>query len=140
MDETNRALVARFWATMATNRWSDLAPLLHDDYTLEFPQSGERLRGLANFVAFNAEYPAAGPWRFTVRRIVADADGAVSEVDVTDGAVTALAISFFELRDGQIWRMVEYWPDPFPATANRAHLMEPLPAAPADGDANPTSS
>lgn len=135
MDEANRALVARFWATMATNRWSDLSPLLHDDYTLAFPQSGERLRGLTNVVALNAEYPAVGPWRFTVRRIVADAGGAVSEVDVTDGAIEARAISFFEFRDGQIWRMVEYWPDPFPAPAGRAHLMEAAATGPPNGNA-----
>jgi ketosteroid isomerase-like protein len=124
MGEANRELVARFWATMATNRWADLAPLLHDAYTLEFPQSGERLRGRDRFIALNAEYPAAGPWRFTVERLVADADVVVSDVAVTDGVITARAISFFEIRDGRIWRMTEYWPDPFPAPPNRAHLTE----------------
>ena len=109
---------------MQSNRWEGLQAILHDEFVLEFPQSGERMRGCDNFMAFNAEYPAAGPWQFDVRRIVADAGGTVSEVGVTDGAVVALVVSYFELRDGLIWRMTEYWPDPMPALENRAHLVE----------------
>lgn len=120
----NREIVDRFWRMMQSNRWEDLRPLFHADFLLEFPQSGERMRGCDNFIAFNAEYPAAAPWRFDVRRIVADEGGAVSEVGVTDGVVQALAVSFFEMRDGLIWRMTEYWPDPMPALENRAHLVE----------------
>jgi ketosteroid isomerase-like protein len=109
---------------MQSNRWEDLAPLLHDDFTLDFPQSQERLRGRDNFIALNAEYPAAGRWQFTVQRLIADAHSSVTEVDVTDGSLQARVISFFEMRDGYIWRMTEYWPDPFPAPSNRSHLVE----------------
>lgn len=124
MDDEAREVVAQFWRIMETNRWDDLAPLPHDDYGLHYPQSGERLCGRDNFIALNAEYPAASPWHFAVLRLVADATGVVSGVAVTDGAVVARAISIFELRDGRIWWMTEYWPEPFPAPANRAHLLE----------------
>jgi ketosteroid isomerase-like protein len=125
MDEgTARALVERFWRAMGTNDWSAAGALLHDDFVLEWPQSGERLRGRESFVAVNAHYPAAGPWRFTVHRVVAEADRAVSDVGVTDGAVVARAVSFFELRDGLVWRMTEFWPDPFPPAGWRARWVE----------------
>ncbi|MDI3340935.1 MAG: nuclear transport factor 2 family protein [Sphaerobacter sp.] len=87
--------------------------MFHDEFTLEWPQSGGRIRGRDNFVQVNTRYPAAEPWRFAVHRIVADDGGAVSDVTVTDGAVVARAISFFAMRDGRIWRMTEFWPDPF---------------------------
>jgi ketosteroid isomerase-like protein len=75
----------------------------------------------------NAEYPANGPWRFTVNRIVAnETEEAVSDVSVTDGTIHGRAISFFTVRDGKISRIVEFWPEPYPAPANRRHLVEPL--------------
>ncbi|HEX5505814.1 MAG TPA: nuclear transport factor 2 family protein [Thermomicrobiales bacterium] len=122
--ETNGQAAARFWEAMNTNDWHAAAQLLHDDYILEWPQSGERVRGRENFVAVNAHYPAAGPWRFTVQRLVASDQGAVTDVLVTAPAVTTRAVSFFELRDGRIRRMVEYWPDPFEAAAWRARWVE----------------
>jgi ketosteroid isomerase-like protein len=123
MGEENRRLVERFWATMNTNDWGEVGALLHDDYTLEYPQSGERFRGRATAVAINAEYPVAGRWMFVVRAIVADAGGAASDVVFSDGAGEHRLQTFFQMRDGLIWRMVEYYPEPFDAPASRAHLV-----------------
>ncbi len=93
---------------------------------LDWPQSGERIRGRANWIAVNEHYPAAGPWRVTIHRIIADETRAASEVTVTDGAVTARAITFSELRDGKIARQTEYRPDPFEAAVWRAQWVERL--------------
>jgi ketosteroid isomerase-like protein len=117
-------MVERYWRTMNTNDWRAVGALLHDDYVLVWPQSGERIRGRENFIAVNANYPAAGAWRFTVHRVIADEVGAASDVTVTDGERMDRAASFFELRDGLIWQMTEFWPDPFEAPAWRAQWVE----------------
>ncbi len=78
--EQNRDVVKRFWAAMGANDFRAAGDCLHDDYVLDWPQSGERIRGRENFVAVNANYPAAGPWRVTVERLVADENGVASEV------------------------------------------------------------
>lgn len=119
-----RHIVERYWETMNTNDWSTAGRLLHDDFTLDWPQSGERIRGRENFAAVNANYPHPGPWRFQVRRLIADEHGAASDVVVTAPALSARVITFFEVRDGRIWRMTEYWPDSFEAAAWRAHWVE----------------
>ena len=124
---TPRSLVEQFWQAMNTNEWDAVGALLHDDYTLDWPQSGERIRGRANFAAVNAHYPAAGPWRFTVERLIADEREAASVVAVTAPEVSATVVSFFEVRDGRIWRMQEYWPDPYAAAAWRAQWVELIP-------------
>lgn len=129
-NETAKVIVERYWQAMNANDWRAASELLHDDYVLDYPQSGERFRGREHFIALNADYPAAGPWRFTVHRIVADAQKAVSDVGVTDGAMRARVVSFFELRDDAIWRMTEFWPDPFDAQAWRAPLAEPTTTEP----------
>jgi ketosteroid isomerase-like protein len=120
----HRRLVERFWSAMAANDFRAAGALLHDDYVLEWPQSGERIRGRDNFVAVNEHYPAAGPWRITLRRIVADRDGVATEVEVTDGVRRDRAVTFSELRDGRIARQIEYWPDPTEPAAWRARWVE----------------
>ena len=124
-------VIRRFWIVMETNDFRAAGELLDDDFVLDWPQSGERVRGRENFARVNEEYPAAGPWHFTVHRVVGDEREAVSEVSVTDGAVQARAVTFSTVEDGKITRMVEYWPDPFPAPANRQHLVERIPGPPA---------
>ncbi len=126
MIDENRRVVERFWQTMNTNDWRAAGELLHDDFVLDWPQSGERVRGRDNFVAINAAYPAAGRWSFTVHRVVADEAGAVSDVSVTDTARHDRVISFFRMRDGRVWRVVEYWPDPFDAAPWRAGWVEAI--------------
>ena len=119
-----RRIVEQFWAAMQANDWAAAGALLHDDYTLDWPQSGERIRGRDNFVAVNASYPAAGRWRFTIHRIIADEQGVVSDVGVTDGALVARAITFSILRDGKILHQTEFWPDPFDAPTWRTRWVE----------------
>ena len=126
MVDDNRRIVEQFWQAMNTNDWQAAARLFDDDFVLEWPQSGERVRGRDNFVAINASYPAAGAWSFTLHRLVADEESAVSDVSVSDTARRDRVISFFRMRNGRIWRVVEYWPDPFEAAPWRAQWVEAI--------------
>jgi len=119
-------VVREYWRLMATNDFAAVAAVLAHDFVLEWPQSNERIRGAANFVRMNAEYPSHGPWRFEVHRIVASQTTAVSDVGVTDGVQTGRALSFFTMSQGKISRLLEFWPEPYAAPANRAHLVEPI--------------
>jgi ketosteroid isomerase-like protein len=120
-------IVQEFWALMATNDFASVYDVLAANFVLEWPQSKERIRGAANFVQMNQEYPAHGRWQFTIHRVVGSDTEAVSDVTVTDGVQTARVISFFTVAQGRITRLVEFWPEPYAAPANRAHLVEPMP-------------
>jgi len=111
---------------MATNDFGSVAAVLAPEFVLEWPQSNERIRGADRFIQMNSEYPANGPWRFSVNRVTGNDSEAVSDVSITDGVQSARAISFFEVTEGRITRLVEFWPEPYPAPANRAHLVEPI--------------
>jgi ketosteroid isomerase-like protein len=119
-------IVREFWRLMATNDFHSVAAVLAPDFVLEWPQSNERIRGAGNFAQMNSEYPALGPWAFTIHRILGDGNEAVSDVTVTDGVQVGRAISFFTVSGGKVTRVVEFWPEPFPPSPNRAHLTEPL--------------
>ena len=120
----DRQVVEAFWSAMQTNDFQAAAMLLHDDYVLEWPQSGERVRGRENFAALNTAYPAEGKWQFRINRIVAEEDQVVTDVTVTDGSRTDRAITFSTIRNGRIWRQVEYWPEAFDAPGWRAQWVE----------------
>jgi ketosteroid isomerase-like protein len=120
----NKQVVEQFWAAMQTNDFKSAGEFLHDDYVLEWPQSGEQIRGRANFIAINEHYPAHGRWEFTIHRIVAEGDEVVSDVGVTDGTITGRAITFSTVRDGKIIYQTEFWPDPFEPSTWRAEWVE----------------
>lgn len=119
--------VAReFWRLMATNDFHSVAAVLAQDFMLEWPQSRERICGPERFARMNQEYPAHGPWRFTINRVVGGKSEAVSDVTVTDGVRTDRAITFFTVAHGRVTRLVEFWPEPSSPAPNRAHLTEPM--------------
>jgi ketosteroid isomerase-like protein len=124
MNDTAVKVAQQFWDRMHTNDFESVAALLAPDFVLEWPQSKERIRGAERFVRMNAEYPAHGRWRFTVHRLVGNERDAVSDVGITDGVQHARAITFFEVADGRVRRITEFWPEPYDAPADRAHLVE----------------
>lgn len=122
--QDNKQVVEGFWTAMQTNDFKAAGEFLHNEYVLEWPQSGERIRGHTHFVAINENYPAHGRWEFTLHRIIAEENEVVSDVGVTDGVVIGRAITFSTIQDGKIIRQVEFWPDPFEAPAWRTERVE----------------
>lgn len=122
----NKQILENFWSTMETNDFNAASQLLHDEYLLEWPQSGERIVGRENFAAINTNYPAEGKWRFSINDIVAEGDLVVTDVNVTDGKVIGRAVTFSTIRDEKIWKQVEFWPDRFEAPAWRAQWVQKM--------------
>lgn len=120
----NREILEAFWATMETNDFYAAAKLLHDDYILEWPQSGERIHGRDNFAAMNTAYPAEGKWTFQMNHIAAEGDLVVTDVSVSDGKLQDRCITFSTIREGKIWKQVEFWPEAFEAPKWRAQWVE----------------
>lgn len=121
-----KQLLEQFWQTMQSNDFYAAAQLLHDDFILEWAQSGERIRGRENFAKLNTAYPTQGAWHFTINSIVADGDEVVTDVSVTDGTLHDRVITFSTIRDGKIWKQVEFWPEPFVAPEWRKQWVEKM--------------
>jgi hypothetical protein len=70
---------------------------------LEFPQSGERFEGVANFREWRRRYPA--DLRFRIRRIIAREDLVVAEVSVSyDGGPWQYGVQLLEFRGDRVAR------------------------------------
>lgn len=126
-EQSAESVVREFWRLMATNDFYSVKSVLSPELIVEWPQSGECIRGPERFCQMNAEYPTNARWHFQINRLVASGESVVTQVSLTDGTQSAEPISFFTVQAGRITRIVEYWPEPFPPAENRRHLVEPMP-------------
>lgn len=75
--------------------------IYHDDAVLEFPQSGERFEGVANFREWRRQYPAS--LKFLTRRITHRADLVVVENLISyDRSPWMYTVSLMEFRDDRV--------------------------------------
>jgi hypothetical protein len=97
--------------------------LRHEDYAMEMPQSGERIRGRGKMREFQEAYPT--PPTIQLRRVLVREGLWVAEGvnDYGDGQVFTVVV-IIELRDGKMWRDTRYYAEPFEAPQWRAQWVE----------------
>jgi hypothetical protein len=117
-----RAALDRHWAASDANDFETEHEIYRDDALLEYPQSGERIRGRRNIQASRAAQP--NKKRFTVRRIIGAGDLWVTEFILTYDGRPSYTVSIMEFVDGKAARETQYFSDPFEPGRSRAHLVE----------------
>jgi hypothetical protein len=117
-----RAALDRHWAASDANDFETEHDIYHDDAVLEYPQSGERIRGRRNIQASRTAQP--NKKRFTVRRIVGAGDLWVTEFILTYDGVPSYTVSIMEFREGKVARETQYFGDPFAPGPSRAQWVE----------------
>jgi SnoaL-like domain len=123
MDEHGiRDALDRHWAASDASDFDVEHEIYRDDAVLEYPQSGERLRGRHNIQASRAAQPNTK--RFTVRRIVGSGDLWVTEFILSYDGRPSYTVSVMEFQDGRVARETQYFGDPFTPGPSRAHLVE----------------
>jgi|SRR6516165_10963830 len=121
-DRQVRAALERHWAAADANDFDAEHQIYRDDAVLEYPQSGERVRGRANIRASRVVQPSSK--RFKVRRIISAADLWVTELLITYDARPSYSVSIMELKDGKVARETQYFCDPFEPGPSRARWVE----------------
>ncbi|OKK18399.1 hypothetical protein AMK16_19000 [Streptomyces sp. CB00455] len=121
-------VVAQLWERIEARDWDGVAGLIAEDAVIEWPVSGERIVGRANFIAVNTDDGDADERSVDLLRILADGDLVVTEVEVPEDHVVYRAVSLWTVRDGEIVGAREYWTSPGqdPAPRWRAGYVEPL--------------
>ena len=121
-EQTIRAALHRHWAASDANDFETEHDIYHDDAVLEYPQSGERIRGRRNIQASRSAQP--NKKRFSVRRVLGTADLWVSEFILTYDGVPSYTVSIMEFKDGKVARETQYFGDPFAPGPSRAQWAE----------------
>ena len=123
MDEsTIRELIANHFAAAGKDELA-AAEIFADDASIEWPQSGERIRGRQHIIAMHEATPLAVD--IAVRRTIGSGDLWVTEGTIRyDGSRPTKAVFIMEFRDGQVVRETDYFGEPFDAPDYRSTWVE----------------
>ena len=117
-----RAALERHWAASDANDFNNEHQIYREDAVLEYPQSGERIRGRDGIQASRMAQP--NKKRFSVRRIIGAADLWVTEFILTYDGQPSYTVSIMEFSDGQVIRETQYFGDPFQPGPSRSQWVE----------------
>jgi hypothetical protein len=101
-EQAIRAALDAHWAASDANAFDLEHQIYRDDAVLEYPQSGERIRGRGNIQASRVAQPSAK--RFTVRRIVGAGNLWVTEFILAYDGRPSYSVSVMEFQDGKVAR------------------------------------
>ena len=121
-DREIRAALDHHWVASDENDFEGEHQIYREDAVLEYPQSGERIRGRRKIQSSRAAQPNRK--HFTVRRIIGTGDLWVTEYVLTYDGRPSYTVSIMEFRDGKVARETQYFADPFDAPAWRAQWVE----------------
>jgi hypothetical protein len=117
-----RAALQRHWAASDANDFATEHQIYRTDAILDYPQSGERIRGRANIQASRTAQPNTK--RFTVRRMLGGGDLWISELVLTYDGQPFYTVSIMEFEDGEVVHETQYFGDPFEPGPSRAQWVE----------------
>jgi hypothetical protein len=122
MDDDVRGALEIHWAASDANDFDTEHRIYRADAVLEYPQSGERIRGRDNIQASRAAQPNTK--RFTVRRILGGGDLWMSELVLTYDGQPFYVVSIMEFEDGEVVRETQYFGEAFDPEPSRAQWVE----------------
>jgi len=123
LEEMDERQAHYFLTELMSNLGADSGyELRHDDFVMEMPQSGERIRGDEKMREFQGSYPA--PPSMRLRRVVVREGLWVAEVVSDYGGQEVHYVSIVELKDGKMWRDTRYYAEPFEAPEWRSQWVE----------------
>jgi hypothetical protein len=121
-DQEIRAALDRHWAASDADDFEREHDIYLDEAVLEYPQSGERIRGRHHIQMSRANQP--NKKRFAVRRVVGSGDLWVTEFVLTYDGKPSYTVSIMEFSGVQVARETQYFADPFEPGASRTQWVE----------------
>ncbi len=126
-DREIRAALEVHWAASDANDFDREHEIYSEDAVLEYPQSGERIRGRRDIQASRFAQPAKK--RFAVRRTLGAGDLWITEFVLTYDGRPSYVVSIMELKDGKVIRETQYFSDAFDPAPSRRQWSRQMGAA-----------
>jgi ketosteroid isomerase-like protein len=120
----NEKVIERLIACINDRKIDIMDQLFHDDAVMEWPQSGERVRGAENRRGIYKSFPQLPT--ITPRRMISNGDLVVAEAVLDYNGPRYQTVFIFEFKNGKIARETAYWSEPFEAPAWRAMWVEKM--------------
>jgi hypothetical protein len=121
-DDDVQAALQRHWDASDANDFATEHQIYRTDAVLDYPQSGERIRGRANIQASRAAQPNLK--RFTVRRLLGSGNLWVSELIMTYDEHPNYVVSIMEFEGVEVVHETQYFTEAFEPGPSRAQWVE----------------
>jgi hypothetical protein len=119
-----RAALERHWAASDASDFEMEHDIYGDDAILDYPQSGERIRGRRKIQLSRTAQP--NKKRFDVKRILGKDDLWITEYVLTYDGQPSYVVSIMEFHGGQVAHETQYFGDAFEPGPSRAQWVEPI--------------
>jgi ketosteroid isomerase-like protein len=117
-----RAALDQHWSASDVNDFEAEHNIYLEDAVLEYPQSGERIRGRRNIQNSRANQP--NKKRFAVRRIIGSGELWITEFILTYDGKPSYTVSIMEFSGEKVARETQYFADPFEPGPSRSQWVE----------------
>ena len=121
-DDDLQAALRRHWTASDANDFATEHQIYCDDAILDYPQSGERIRGRHNIQASRTAQPNTK--HFTVRRMLGGGDLWITELVMTYDSQPFYVVSIMEFEGAQVVHETQYFSDAFQPGPSRAQWVE----------------
>ena len=121
-DGAVRVALQRHWDASDANDFEAEHEIYREDAVLDYPQSGERIRGRRNIQ--ESRFVQPNKKRFTVRRMIGSGDLWVTEFVLRYDGIPSYVVSIMEFCEGLVAHETQYFADRFEPGPSRAHLVE----------------
>jgi hypothetical protein len=117
-----RAALSQHWAASDVNDFETEHQIYCEDAILDYPQSGERIRGRANIQESRALQ--ADKKRFKVRRTLGSGSLWITEYILYYDEKPFFTVNIMEFKDLKVAHETQYFNEPFEASAWRSRLVK----------------
>jgi ketosteroid isomerase-like protein len=121
-DAQIRDELERHWAACDAGDQEAVHQIYHEDCVIEWPQSGERIRGRERIKALRESHPSE--LGFETRRILGGGELWITEYVITYDGQPVHTVSIMEFRGDKVARETHYFADPFEPPEWRARWVE----------------
>jgi len=119
-----RAALERHWAASDASDFETEHEIYRDDAILDYPQSGERIRGRRQIQL--SRTAQQNKKRFSIKRILGKDDLWITEYVLTYDGQPSYVVSIMEFLGGQVAHETQYFGDAFEPGPSRAQWVEPI--------------
>lgn len=104
-----KAIVEKFWAAFSKADYNAVRSIIDDKFEAFWPNTHEKFSNKDSFIKVNELYP--GKWKINLESIESCGNKVITTTKVTSEDRSFYAVSFFDIKDEKICRLVEYWGD-----------------------------
>jgi ketosteroid isomerase-like protein len=123
-NEEIRAILDRYWEATVALDLKKVHEFYHDDLVVEFPQSGERIRGKQKIFELRSHYHSKTSYK--ILRVRGDGNLWTTEVIVTydNNKRPVYGVAIMEFRNDKVAHETLYFADPFEPPEWRSQWVE----------------